>query len=510
MGNETRKCYEKRLARGDFDRYLVGRGLDIGSGDDPLRAPHASVEAWDLPEGDAEGLLTLRDATYDFVYSSHCLEHMRSVETALRNWVRVLKPGGYLYLAIPDFTLYEKELFPSRFNSDHKHTFSLEVSRSRVSRSTHWNIEEDLVPLLRTLGVSVVEAFLEDDGYNRGLGSYVDQTHSPNTLAQLCIIGRKEGRPEGDAPPRSYPDTEVAGGASAPAAAEEPIRIYTGILGQIGDIVMFTPTLRRLKELFPKSRITFAVSRRYREAGELIAGLPYVDRLFVAESYFERMTPRLADAWHGGWPVDLRGEDEVREERQHDLVFETRPRWRRMPWWEYAHQVEESAHRIGVPGPIDLQTEIAIPPGTTVPEESLGKVVLHNDPAISAAKAWKWELLLEFVQMVGPRDVVLLGNPGPPTRGVLDLRGRTTLAQAAAIIAGARCYVGIDSGLMWVAGSLQIPAVGLYGTSYIPAFGAIQPRNPQATYLQVEGNLDSILPERVLTSVREKLDLAAR
>jgi len=54
----------------------------------------------------------------------------------------------------------------------------------------------------------------------------------------------------------------------------EPLRIYTGILGQIGDIVMFTATVRRLKELFPDSEITFAVSKKYREAGELVAGLP--------------------------------------------------------------------------------------------------------------------------------------------------------------------------------------------------------------------------------------------
>jgi hypothetical protein len=59
---------------------------------------------------------------------------------------------------------------------------------------------------------------------------------------------------------------------------EAPLSIYTGILGQIGDILMFTATARRLKELFPRSRLTFAVSARYREAGELVAGLPYVDR----------------------------------------------------------------------------------------------------------------------------------------------------------------------------------------------------------------------------------------
>ena len=36
----------------------------------------------------------------------------------------------------------------------------------------------------------------------------------------------------------------------------EPLRIYAGILGQIGDIVMFSATLRRLKALFPNPEHT--------------------------------------------------------------------------------------------------------------------------------------------------------------------------------------------------------------------------------------------------------------
>lgn len=497
MGSETSKGVEKRKALGHFEKYLVGRGLDVGCGEDCLRIPHGTVDPWDFSQGDAEELGGVPDGTYEFVYSSHCLEHMRSVERALENWVRVLRPGGILYVVVPDFGLYEKQCFPSRMNGDHKQTFSMTESRRVHHRQSHWHVQENLVPLLRSLDVDVLEVALEDDHYDRSLPDHVDQTHFPNTLAQLRVVGRKRGAAHSER------------GTTAPVH-EEPLKIYTGILGQIGDIVMFTPTLRRLKELFPNSSITFAVSRKYREAGELVAGLPYVDRLFVAENYFERMTERSAPAWFSGWPVDLRGDDEVEEQRRHDMVLETRPRYKRMPWWEYAHQVEESANRIGVPGPIDLQTEIAIPSGTRIPDGAAGKIVIHNDPAISQAKAWKWDQLMEFVRRVGADDVVLLGSSGPPAPGLLDLRGRTTLAEAAATLASARCYVGIDSGLMWIAGSLQVPVVGLYGTSYIPAYGAIQPKNPRATYLQVEGSLDSISPERVWNSVQEKLEGAAR
>ena len=134
-----------------------------------------------------------------------------------------------------------------------------------------------------------------------------------------------------------------------------------------------------------------------------------------------------------------------------------------------------------------------------------GKAVIHNDPSIDPSKAWPWEAVRWLVQAIDTEEVVLLGNPGPEIDPALDMRGRTTLAQAAGIIREARCYVGIDSGLMWIAGSLQVPTVGLYGTSYIPAYRAIQPQNPRAIYLQAEGTLDGILREEVLAAVRRIL-----
>jgi ADP-heptose:LPS heptosyltransferase len=163
------------------------------------------------------------------------------------------------------------------------------------------------------------------------------------------------------------------------------------------------------------------------------------------------------------------------------------------------------AHMVGVPGPIDLRTEIRIPPGTPLPPGTAGKIILHNDPSIDATKAWPWEHVRAFARAVGPEELVLLGGPGPEVPGALDLRGQTSLAQAAAVIAAGRCFVGIDSGLMWIAGSLQAPVVGLYGTSYIRAYGAIQPRNPRAVYLQAEGALDGIPTEAAVAALRRAL-----
>lgn len=45
------------------------------------------------------------DASVDLLYASHCLEHFSYRDTArvLAEWVRVLRPGGRLRLAVPDF-----------------------------------------------------------------------------------------------------------------------------------------------------------------------------------------------------------------------------------------------------------------------------------------------------------------------------------------------------------------------------------------------------------------------
>jgi SAM-dependent methyltransferase len=45
---------------------------------------------------------TVRDASFDFVVAAHVIEHMRNPIGAIAAWLRVLKPGGHLYLIVPD------------------------------------------------------------------------------------------------------------------------------------------------------------------------------------------------------------------------------------------------------------------------------------------------------------------------------------------------------------------------------------------------------------------------
>jgi ubiquinone/menaquinone biosynthesis C-methylase UbiE len=105
--------------------FIRGQGIEIGALHMPLRVPRSAKVRYvdrftvdDLrkhyPElndkdlvhvdilADGERLESISDSTEDFVIANHFIEHCQNPIGALENIFRVLKPGGTLYLAIPD------------------------------------------------------------------------------------------------------------------------------------------------------------------------------------------------------------------------------------------------------------------------------------------------------------------------------------------------------------------------------------------------------------------------
>lgn len=142
MANETSKQMLRRSSDRRFaTRWIVGDGIDIGCGPDPLSKLSdffplmKSLKPWDMPDGDAMLMLGVKDESYDFVHSSHCLEHLADPFVAMANWIRICKAGGHLVITIPDEDLYEQGVWPSTFNADHKWTFTILKSSSWSPKS---------------------------------------------------------------------------------------------------------------------------------------------------------------------------------------------------------------------------------------------------------------------------------------------------------------------------------------------------------------------------------------
>lgn len=76
-----------------------GQGIDIGAGLWPL--PGAVAVDIERGPGVSRKLSEVPAQSQDYVFSSHCLEHIAAWEDALREWIGKLKPAGRLFLYLP-------------------------------------------------------------------------------------------------------------------------------------------------------------------------------------------------------------------------------------------------------------------------------------------------------------------------------------------------------------------------------------------------------------------------
>lgn len=190
---EQSKAAKRRFYNGNFhNRYFNGSGIDIGGKPDPFSQYIGvfplvkDVKIWDLEDGDAQYMKNCSDESYDFLVSSHCLEHMNDVEEALSNWIRITKPGGYMVITIPDEDMYEQEQWPSKYNDDHKWTFTIYKNKSWSTKSI--NLLELLIKFQHLIEIEKIEKI--SDFYNYNL-SFVDQTLNPNIESAIEIIIQK-------------------------------------------------------------------------------------------------------------------------------------------------------------------------------------------------------------------------------------------------------------------------------------------------------------------------------
>ena len=207
--------------------------------------------------------------------------------------------------------------------------------------------------------------------------------------------------------------------------------------GALGDVLMATPALRRVKELNPKCRVTF-----YTHFANLVRGLPFIDEVLPVDVVptgkaillrYENLIPvrrHIAgifgeilgvDIWNNrpSCVLDPRLLDHYRQE------FRELPR----PW-----------------------------------------IIVNRKAATwSPNKNWPDEYWGDLLDRLTARFSVIEIGASAQDRGVqpddhyLDLRGKTALEELVAAIGAADLHVGPVSGPVHIAAAVGTPAVVIYG-----------------------------------------------
>jgi SAM-dependent methyltransferase len=184
MANEAAKAYPR------LKGLLTGKGIDIGCGQWPITN---DCDRWDVENGDAMFMVGAKKEHYDWVFSAHLLEHVKDPALAIANWWKLVKPGGVLIVLVPDEDLYEKGVWPSAHNGDHKVSFTL-------SKWASWSpVSVNLTDLLDVLpDHKLIDLTIQDTGYDYSTregdqtaqGS-VDDKPTAEAACQIIVLKNK-------------------------------------------------------------------------------------------------------------------------------------------------------------------------------------------------------------------------------------------------------------------------------------------------------------------------------
>jgi hypothetical protein len=80
-------------------KYCLGSGLDIGASYWPL--PGSTPIDTEAGPGTVNRIEAVPINSQDYVFSSHCLEHIEEWQSALDMWISKVRSGGILFLYLP-------------------------------------------------------------------------------------------------------------------------------------------------------------------------------------------------------------------------------------------------------------------------------------------------------------------------------------------------------------------------------------------------------------------------
>lgn len=137
------ESYPEFQTKGNASQFAIpfalhvckGKGYDIGCMKPEWSFPGSKTI--DLSFDDPWDADNLPDGEVDYIFSSHCLEHVPHWVNTMDYWYDKLKVGGVLFLYLPD---YSQKYWRPWNNRQHKHVFVPSFIREYMSDKGYKNL----------------------------------------------------------------------------------------------------------------------------------------------------------------------------------------------------------------------------------------------------------------------------------------------------------------------------------------------------------------------------------
>lgn len=264
--------------------------------------------------------------------------------------------------------------------------------------------------------------------------------------------------------------------------------------GGLGDMVMLTPLLRGIKQLYPEVKLTVVGNNN---AKKFMDACPFVDEYLTYDKTLKSTWFLIKKLWRADFVylmdtlyrisvVYALARIKVRVGLPHKRKKYLTKSLSVEPWMNYAYEPVVYAYFLKRAIGIDV-TKISewdrlfFPEASNVEKENVKNLLkpLKNKGYITCsletggyAKDWPlehWLVLFQKLQLLDKR-VVVIGTKSNKYKdiifpnNVLDLRGRTNLLETGYIIAKAELLINGCSFPVHVANAMDTPVIGLYGS----------------------------------------------
>lgn len=249
----------------------------------------------------------------------------------------------------------------------------------------------------------------------------------------------------------------------------EKFKIMFVMLQTMGDVILGTTICRELKRERPDCEIHFYVNELY---DQMLVNNPYIDKICSSPK------------WHN----DMLFLKMSFSELKYDVIYaphQNRPEcnsWHQLDEFRFQHLVDFYWKRIGKHSTIEDRECYLFPKMSDMSKaESMisfdvPRIAIHSTSGV-ATKDWPYfNELTEELRKMGHGVVQVGARSDRMIDGAVDFRGKMSLMELAAFISKCSVFIGLDSGVSYIADAMKVPTIVIQGSTDPMTSGPISNR----------------------------------